>query len=390
MIKWKEAVMTQTSNTKSEQVTNETVSDGLEQQNSSAKAILDNGIYHALSFFNKPWRTLLPELKLCNKVMVMALAALFVGGYLPAVEFFGQSTSLYETSDLMLFKLLIIFTMFAYALGVPKLVARISSGLLVAIVGYQFYDIYREASQMMNMFGGFNVDRNVAEAVIDFLSDSTRIGFYVVVFAFIVISVMAFMPTYQRNETLWKTLTNVLKTKTEVDIDVEGFTSNAASVISSTAQKGQQSIMQAAQKGQEAIQQKDLSKLSASVPSQSMLKDKKVIGGIAGAVLLAVLMFSGGNSAPTTEEVEGIFAASIKEAMAQEIGFFNGDVKNVEVGSCKELSGTNYPTFDCDIEATLVIDTGAFGALLGGESKQEQPISDVFTFYKTDNGWQVE
>ena len=382
--------MTQTSNTKPDQNTNQEVSDGVQTQNSSVKAILDNGIYHILSLFKKPWRTLLPELKFCNKVMVVALAAFFFGGYLPAVEIFGESTSLYKAADLFVFKLLIVFALIAYALGVPKLVAKISSGLLVAVVSFQFYDIYREASQLMNMASGFNVDKNIAKAVLDFLADSTRIGFYVILVGFIVIAVMTIMSFYQPNQAFWKTFINILKTKVDVDIDVESFTSNAASAISATAQKGQQSIQQAAHKGQEAIQQKGLSKLKVSVPDHTILKDKKVLGGIAGAVLIIVFMFSSGTSAPTADEVEGILSDAIKEAVAQEIGFIKGDIKNVKMGNCEEITDKDYPTFDCDVTATLVIDAGAFGALLGGSGKQEEELSDVFTFYKTDNGWQVE
>ena len=332
------------------------------QPTSATKSSIDNALIATLQFLSKPWRNVLPVLTLCNKITVAFLITFFISGYLPAVEVFTGTQSLYELLDGSLFLFMILSVTAFYALGVKRIISKLGSLALVIVVLYNGYEVYSELSK-------FSIGNSslINESTLELIYDSTRYGLYLWFLSFIGIIVCSILPAYQNNDALWPTLNEIINTPVEGSVNVQQYTSNINAGFQSVVNKGHASLQQA----ELAAKSKELTKLQGlNTPTKI-----KIIAGAIIVILIIPMIFSG-NSAPSASEIEAAFTAE-----------YESTISNVKIESCEELSERKKPTFECYVSGKETFTLGALGALLGDNSKKTQSFNGVFVFVESEDGW---
>jgi len=339
---------------------------------SQAKSIIDNTLVSILQFIGKPWHKVLSALTLCNKFTVIVLLAFFASGYLPAIKLFGSSQSLYEMTDVSLFKMMILMVAVLYALGVKRMISKIASIVLVLVVFYQL-------NEMLEMFSGFTGgNRSAINAdSLQMVAKATRYGLVVWLLSFITLIILSLLPLYQTNKKLWPSIVETIKTKSESNVDVQKVTSSVGASFQSAVKKGQASI--------EKINSTSGSEKMNEMKTLTTNKKLAVVSAVIVVVIIIPMMFSG-NSAPSNADVEAIFSEGTEVGN----GLFEGEFSNIDVSNCEELSNNELPTFRCDVSGVVTVDLGAFGSLLGGKSKNSEKFNETLILIEGENGWYAE
>lgn len=333
------------------------------------KSAMDNVLLSILNFASKPWHKALSTLTFNNKFSVITLLLFFVAGFLPAIKLFSESQSLYELIEASNFQIMILFVAALYAMGVKRSISKVASIILVLII---FYNI-NEAHEMAASFVGSNRSF-LNENTLNMILESMRYGLVIWLISLVSIMILSVLPFYKTNTQLWPTLVEIFNTQSTSTVNVKEFTDRVNDNIQSAVKKGHQSIEQM----NTPSNQEKLAKL------QTLSMQKKSLIGIAaiGIVVFIPMMFSS-NTAPSTSDIEKIFAQEV----AKGSGVFNGQVSDVDVKHCEEISDRKLPTFNCTVEGTISLDMGALGSLFGGSSKKSESFSDEFIFVHGTNGW---
>lgn len=334
-----------------------------------AKSAMDNVLLSILNFASKPWHKALSTLTFNNKFSVITLLLFFVAGFLPAIKLFSESQSLYELIEASNFQIMILLVAALYAMGVKRSISKVASIILVLII---FYNI-NEAHEMAASFVGSNRSF-LNENTLNMILESMRYGLVIWLISLVSIMILSVLPFYTTNTQLWPTLVEIFNTQSTSTVNVKEFTGRVNDNIQSAVKKGHQSIEQM----NTPSNQEKLAKL------QTLSMQKKSLIGIAaiGIVVFIPMMFSG-NTAPSTSDIEKVFAQEV----ARDSGFFNGQVSDVDVKHCEEISGRKLPTFNCTVEGTISLDMGALGSLFGGSSKASESFSDEFILVHGTDGW---
>ncbi|MBQ4834307.1 hypothetical protein J8L70_13725 [Pseudoalteromonas sp. MMG010] len=353
-------------------LTNNTNND---QRENSPKTVIDNSLMAVLDFLAKPWGQVFSTLILCNKFTVAMLGLFLVAGYLPAIEVFSNTISLYEQLNVGIFPLLVVAVMVLYALGVKRIVSKLASIALVLFVVYQLYEVYDYFSQLSG--GRMGLDKRAIEMI----ADTVRYGLVLWVVSFIIVTMLSFLPIYKTNDKLWPALKKVVNTPAESNIDVQQYTQTINSGIQSAVSKGQASLKDA--------------DLSSKTKALTNAKGGAVIQKLAIAIAVIVALFTlisllfSGNSAPNEKEVQQAFA---KQGVIN-LGFVSGEITNVKLNDCVELEEKSQPTFECNIDAMVKYDLGGLGKMFGSKSGGDafnESFNESFIFIQGSRGWYIQ
>lgn len=319
------------------------------QQLTSEKSLIDSVLIFIIQFIGKPWHKLLPAFKICNQFTVTILLLFFASAYLPAIKFLSMN----ESFDISLFQIMILIVALLHGLGVKQKVSKISLAILLLTVLYQLNEI----SEYIPIFS----KEALQVIALGIKHGEFRYGLYIWIATFIILVVVLILPFYRSNKNLWPQIIEVMKTKTESNIDVQKATSNVRAHFQSSIKKGKTSI----------------EKTDSPLISQLILLTTNKILRISAASILVIIILSmifSGNSAPLSSDVESLFQNTNQ-------GLLTTEYSNISVNKCEEISNKKLPTFECEVSGVV----STTSKLLGLNDRTK--FTDTYIFEHGEDGW---